>query len=408
MKKTKPYMKAVFRFVFLFLVALFLIAQFAYAVNTKTNDQRPQRAKKMPDISKREDLFNPEKVSYVKARYNGVERDIRNINDLNNVREGAVLVAKLKAEPELVQLEGERAQIILPYKFQIAGALAGEAIHFRAVAFLENGGLRWNPSAREYQCSVLVGIEDENNPTAEPVDLPEPVDLQFIFSGGEVSPKLCKIGHTSIPYPSIDLTANSEPAAPILTIIAYFVPDGENVEIPVIRPQVELRAPKSIAGFGMGEGDVIVVVPPDLRDTVKQVTLNADPGYIEPIKLIIGSDGTGIAKLRSAGLGIATVDIVDAYIDCDPVEVKYSFPWILLIAVVAGSLVGGALWQSAGGKFPVGFFLGMLTSLAYSCGVNFTKFDFGKFTEVVAFILGASWGASRYGLFKLTERAKRR
>jgi len=336
------------------------------------------------------DLFNPGKVRFVKVLTADGSREVKSAADLRTLAPDALLAVRLKSGA--VRVEDGRHRVVLPYRFRLAGETDGDAVRLRAVVIVEAGGLRMDPSSKRFVGSVLIGIEDERNPDAPRRDFPTPIPFQFVFSGGAVAPGDLGIRHTNLPFQRVGLDAAEPPSPALLSVMASFDTRGEDVEIPVTKPRVELRAPDALPGLGFGFGTVSVRIPPHLVGHVKEVTLHASQGRLDPSRVSFDESGSGQSRLRSSGLGEATVEILAGELGADPVTVTFGWPWHLLIAIVVGALVGGGLYSRGGGRggFLAGLLAGLVTGAALCGGVNLTGADLGNYvTEVLTAVAAA-------------------
>lgn len=304
------------------------------------------------------------------------------------------LATKLREPAVQLSAEGAQLRYLLPYRFGVVSPGGFGRLNLRAVAVVEQGGLRVDPNTVRYQGSVRVGIENQDDPGALPVDLETPVLFMLNFSGGSVEPRDLEISHTNLPFETVWLAAMQAPKTPVLNFRASFdPPEGINVEIPVVPIDV-LSAPRAIPGMGFGYGDVNIQLPGFLVGRINEVTLSSSRGHLEPTHVELSDSGHGKSVLRSAffGTGEARIEVERDDLVFAPATVQFFWPWSLLLAVVAGAGVSGGIFKFAEtkGGFWLGFLAGLVTGVAACGGINLTNWELPGFaTVVVAFVAAA-------------------
>jgi hypothetical protein len=338
------------------------------------------------------DVLNRDQVESVVAIRSNEIREITNEAELRDPA-NELLAARLP-EPAIRQItEGGQLRYVLPYRFKIVDPGAPDRLNLRAVAVVEQGGLRVEPTSLSYEGSVFVGIENEDNPGAPPANLGSPVLFQIVFSAGSVDPPAIQVSHTNLPFTRVRLGATTAPESAMLSIRASFDPTGDEMEIPVI-PLKVLSAPDAIPGLGFGIGIVSVQLPGFLAGRVDEVTLNTSRGYLLPILVPLSEKGYGRSELRSAffGTGEATITVERADLAFAPLTVRLFWPWVLIIALFVGASVSGGLFvrTETQGGFVLGFLIGVVVGVAVCAGINLTGMRSPEVaTAAVAFVFAA-------------------
>ena len=231
----------------------------AFMINTSTQvfgDSKSRNVEQEEEVTqetairrfqiKPRDLFDVNKVRYVKALDGEKITDISSLSDFNAVAKGSVLFARLNSDVVKEQIADDKIRYILPYRFEIADPEDSTVMNLIPVAVVLQGGLRLYPDEMKFKGSVLVGIEDEKDPAASRENLPDPVTFQFAFSEGTTSPEEQKIDHINIPYYPIKLEAMGIPESPSLKILSSFDPQGIDFEIPIVPTKITVSAPSAI------------------------------------------------------------------------------------------------------------------------------------------------------------------
>lgn len=343
------------------------------------------------------DALDGRNVAFVKALGEDEIREITTDADLE-IAANEVIAARLLAPAERQIAEGGKLRYVLPYRFKVSSQSINDTLNLRAVAVVERGGLRVDPETVSFGGSVRVGIENEDNPGAPPAIFANPVLFELTFSAGSVSPSDIAITHTNLPFERVALSAMEVSDVEILNIRATFDPSGEDVEIPVIPIDV-LSVPEAIPGLGFGFGDVSVQLPGFLVGRITEVTLSTSRGFLRPVNVPLSESGYGHSVLRSAflGAGEARINVERADLFFAPVKVRFFWPWILIVAILAGAGLSGGLFArtKTTGGFLLGFLIGFVAGVAICAGINLTDLRAPQFVTVaVAFVFSAIPGFS--------------
>jgi hypothetical protein len=200
-------------------------------------------------------------------------------------------------------------------------------------------------------------------------------------------------------------------------IVPGFDPSGVSVWLPIQATLAFDQAPRAIQGFGV-EGATLVV---DRRGTRSRdsvpVTLSISRGSLETNQVVVGDAG-GVVRVRSAGLGPATISARATGLGPAEVTIVYRWPIAFVTAALLGGLLGAfvanmyARRRSAGllrRYLMKGVLVGLLTCLVYfGLGINLLQFDVNVqfFNELAVFALAALAGA--FGIPALSGAARSR
>ncbi len=240
------------------------------------------------------------------------------------------------------------AHYILPTRYLATDAAAKTTMVLRPI-YATGTRLTYDPSAHIFRGVLLVGLEDSVAPS-EFVTLAKPIEFQFPGDANTMNPGTVAITHTNLPLDSIIVTA---PQATVLDsvlirIIPQLDPGGINVSMPVTPALLFPKGLSQIQGLGLEDAAVVVeVVGATVRDPVV-VTLTATNGSFDSGQVSLGRSGSATARLRSRGTGPVTVSAMAPGFVPATGSVSFVFPWMFLIAALAGGAVGGTIKWSNG------------------------------------------------------------
>jgi hypothetical protein len=357
--------------------------------------ERQSAIARTPDVDVRislADALDPTHAEYVMELGLDRAREITAEEELEE-RGGQFLAARLHGSAVRQFAQENQVRYVLPYRFGQIVPGVNDRLNLRAVAVVEQGGLRVDPDTVSYRGWVRVGIENEDDPSAPRADLQSPVLFEFTFDAGSVSPESLLITHTNLPFEKIGLGTVQAPREARLNIRASFDTAGEDIEVPVVPVKV-LSAPEAIPGLGFGFCDVNVQLPGFLAGRITDVTLSATSGHLEPSHVALSETGHGQSVLWSAfvGSGETRIEVVRDDLFFEPLTVRFFWPWVLVLAVVAGAAVSGGIFAitKTKGGFLLGLLIGFVAGIAICGGINLTNLRAPVFaTVLVAFVFAA-------------------
>ncbi|MFQ5506041.1 MAG: hypothetical protein ACE5F1_14775 [Planctomycetota bacterium] len=181
-------------------------------------------------------------------------------------------------------------------------------------------------------------------------------------------------------------------------------------EGPVRGPRVDLSAtPTVISGLGLGTATIAVKTRPRSQGGLRQVTLSADRGSLDPHEVELDQAGSGQSTLRSSGIGACRIEVVGEGIRFAPLFVDFVWPLAFLAAALiggfAGALVARRCHRSRARQITNGVLVGLIAAVAYALGVNLIGIDVSSpFSEAAIFVIAAI--AALIGLPRLPLRLR--
>lgn len=235
-----------------------------------------------------------------------------------------------------------RAHYVLPTTYLTTDTGATKTLALVAVLYPSNA-LRYQDG--HFRGSFLIGVADSTNPSAS-LNLAQAIKFQFAGENEDVNPGGVEIHHTNLPFESVEVTATDPGDSVRIHVIPQLDPAGADVWL-MVSPQLAFVGPPTrVEGFGL-ENATVVLRAIGTRHPV-QVTLAPSVGSIDSISLTIGASGTAIAHLRSRGSGPAVLTAVAPGFDSISAVVDFVFPWMFVLAALAGGAAGGAIkWLQA-------------------------------------------------------------
>jgi hypothetical protein len=174
---------------------------------------------------------------------------------------------------------------------------------------------------------------------------------------------------------------------------------ADSIVIPVRRPGIEvLPVADHIRGFGLEETKVIVRVPEARGRRGEVVALQAQLGSISPSPVPLDDSGTGVAVLRSAKTGVATITATDPPFLGGNAPVRFQWPIAFALATLLGGAVGALLRKDARRRLGRSLFIGVLAAfvvaIAHAVGISVGAWSTpgGAAGEGVFFVIAAVAG----------------
>lgn len=253
----------------------------------------------------------------------------------------------------------------------------GQEIHFRPV-IEASGGLALTGNGSNFEGRVFVGLRDNTNPAAS-YKLPQPVSLLVSAPAEELMPRQLSIDHTNLPFAEVTIGSKDPPDPIDLSLIAAGTSERATIQLPVLRPHLELIPARSrIQGLGLETSTVSIraIGLPDPEGRI--VTVTSDFASVDPTQVALDAQGVGTTTVRSVSFGQAAISAISPPLAPTEVPIQFSWPIAFLLASVTGGLLGAAVarFQSPGKKksLPVVLIRGVLTGIImvalYGIGVN--------------------------------------
>jgi hypothetical protein len=269
--------------------------------------------------------------------------------------------------------------------------------------FLPGGPLRYRTETDDYTGSFLLGLQDSAHPSTIR-ELSAPVRMRFAGDADSVTPDSVVLRETNAQMERIQVLARVAFDSVRVLIVPGFDPRGVSVWLPIQAALAFDQAPRSVQGLGV-EGATLVVGRRGTksRDSVP-VTLSISRGSLETNQVVVGDAG-GVVRIRSAGLGPATISARATGLCPAEVTIVYRWPIAFVTAALLGGLLGAFVAHmhvrrrssaSLRRYLGKGVLVGLLTCLVYfGLGINLLEFDVNVqfFNELAVFALAALAGA---------------
>lgn len=300
----------------------------------------------------------------------------------------------------------------LPYRYVTPDATATGSWVLRPV-YKVASRLRWEPESGLFRGALLLTIEDSLR-RAESRPLDTPIRFQILADAGRVDPEQIALAHTNFPLERVELVARNVTDSLRVHIVPEFDVRGIDLWVPA-EPSLIVETSPRIQGWGVGSARVTVRVIgvsgviPDL------VHLSASDGELDIVSIPIGGAGAGTTRLRSAGIGPATLTATAPGFSEAVVAIQFTWPFVFFLAALLGGVFGGLAaaaqsrkgrqktkWRDYGVK---GVFAGLLAAAAwYALGVNLLQIDLGvpRVNELAVFAFAALAGYFGIPLLRTT------
>ena len=291
---------------------------------------------------------------------------------------------------------------------------AAAAMVYRPV-YVPEGPLRYSTKEDQFVGSFLLGLQDSVHPT-DARELGSPVRIRFAGDADSIAPDSVVLRVTNSQMERIRVFASSALDSLRVFIVPAFDPRGVGVWLPIQPALAFEQPPDRIQGFGI-EGATLVIGTRGVRSRDSfPVILSIDRGSLEANQIFVSSGG-GVVKLRSAGLGPATVSArAPGWL---PVQttINYRWPFVFLTAALLGGALGGVVASVQGRRrsrstilrfVTRGILVGLVVCVVYfGIGINLLQFqvDVRFFNEIAVFALAAL--AAMFGIPALSALNKR-
>ena len=303
----------------------------------------------------------------------------------------------------------------LPFTYVGLDRVRAAPMVYRPV-YVPERPLRYSPKEDQFVGSFLLGLQDSIHPT-EARELGSPVRIRFGGDADSIAPDSVVLRVTNSQMERIRVFASSALDSLRVFIVPAFDPRGVGVWLPIQPALAFEQTPDRIQGFGV-EGATLVIGMRGVRGRDSfPVILSVDRGSLEANQIFV-SRGGGVVKLRSAGLGPATVTArAPGWL---PVQttINYQWPLVFLTAALLGGALGGVVASVQGRRrsrstvlrfVSRGILVGLVVCVVYfGIGINLLQFqvDVRFFNEIAVFALAAL--AAMFGIPAVSALNKRR
>lgn len=260
----------------------------------------------------------------------------------------------------------------------------GQRLTLRPVVEVGGGGLRMTPEKGGFAGEILIGIEDEEHPE-ESRPLGRTIRVLVTANADTTTPNGVSIDHTNLPFVSVRIVALRPGDSVRVRLRPEFDPTGIDLALPVVRPDLSLRAsPEQIQGFGLETATLSIRADGIAITDSLAVTLSSNRSRPEPTIVWLGASGVTTALIRSSGIDTAIVRAEAAGMQPASVMLLFVTPWAFVIAALSGGLVGGViryitlktqrvekiLFVPLLVHVLLGVLAGFVTAVAYAVGIN--------------------------------------
>lgn len=205
-----------------------------------------------------------------------------------------------------------------------------------------SAGLHWRPDAARFAGQLLVGLLDrENQRASEALDVPIPV--QLLAATGALDRTQLEIDRIGLPYQivAVDVEGPEDPFR--VQLVSQVDPDLPPAELAVNRPRVTITAPAELQGFGVEDAEVTVSAVGARLRPGQAIILDLDHGWLAERTLVAGDRGTASTRIRSTGLGAATLQLAPGLYQADPKTIAFTTPWRFIVATLLGGALGATV-----------------------------------------------------------------
>lgn len=168
-----------------------------------------------------------------------------------------------------------------------------------------------------------------------------------------------------------------------LLIVSVIDRKGTEIALPLAGELSVGTSSDGIEGLGLETADVNVILGGS-NAAKRKVALSVRPsGYLDSSMLTLDADGTAQTKLRSGGLGTATITATNPDFKAATRDIHYRLPIRTLGASLLGALLGAAAsflvtpveGASPWRRFAGSAVIGVIVFALYAVGVNVLPFE---------------------------------
>lgn len=249
---------------------------------------------------------------------------------------------------------------------------AGNVFELKAFA---SGGrpLVYDAAQRVYRGTIIVGVTGIA-PLLEPLQLPTPVVFRVLDADG-AEPMETSFSSTD---PSVRTVQVTMTAVRPVRVFSTLIPDGGVTIALQVNPTLAIEVGHgAIDGFGLEATQVNISLAGVARPGGRVVTLHTDAGYLDPTRVQLDAQGNASVTIRSGSVGTARITATAADVGSAETVVRFNFPWITLLASIAGGLAGGFVRSRGRSRWralAVATVWGLIVFVCYAVGINLLPF----------------------------------
>lgn len=207
----------------------------------------------------------------------------------------------------------------------------------------KTAGLYWQRDKQNFIGELLIGVIDRENVQATgPLSINVPV--QLLAKSGSLERKELKIDHIGSPLVSVAIQTDNPDDPFKIQLVSQVDANLPPAELVVNRPRLTLSAPSSIQGWGVEVARVTLRGSNTELQPGNTISLELDrPGLLESTSQV-QADGTATMRLRSSGLGNATLSIMPGVYSAEPKIIRFVLPWAFGISTLIGASLGALVF----------------------------------------------------------------
>jgi hypothetical protein len=209
---------------------------------------------------------------------------------------------------------------------------------------LKESPLRYVPDARRFQGSFLIALEDANAPRIVR-DLPMPITIAVTSDADSVTPHELAMDSTNRLARVVVIASEPQDSVRVRIVPGFDMRADVSIWLPVKPTIVLSRLPARLAGLGIQTVNVMVSVHGDSRRDSTRVGLSADHGAFEPPEVVVPRGGHATARLRTDGIGTASISATSPGIDRADATIQYGWPSDFLALALVGGGIGALTSQ---------------------------------------------------------------
>jgi hypothetical protein len=260
----------------------------------------------------------------------------------------------------------------LPTRFTALTVQGNQPVSFNIVLNVLEG-LHYDAAHRKFAGHLAMALINSLN-HGDTSKLTHEVPVLVGAEGAEISP--VNLRFTFLGVPQEVLLSVPTPIDPYVVQVITALNRGlDSVVVPIHRPDIEVRPVNNvIRGLGLEETTVLIRIAGAQGQKGQVVALQTTRGLIVPSPLILDDSGTGVAKLRSAGIGGAQITATDPPFHAGQSLVEFIWPIAFVLATVIGGIVGALLRKDARqrplGSLLVGILAATVVCVSHAVGVS--------------------------------------
>lgn len=290
-------------------------------------------------------------------------------------------------------MEGDNARVTLPIRFVSFDSDMRATRALRPQILVEGGGLRLDRRTGTFRGAMRIWLDDSLTPGTQSID--PPVVLYVAGMVDRVEPDSISIAATDVTSRITVETAPPQEPLVALEIASGARAEGKKFTVPVLMSKLDLRPGRvRLPGFGLGSVPLAIRVPVEAGEEPIEVSLSSNRGELDPLVLSIEPGTTGMATLRSGGVGRDTVRAAAIALEDGVLELRYGWPISFVVAGLVGATLGGVFASRRSrrrkGDLVVSVAGGVIAVVAYTLGLNLTGVALNVgYSEAAVFLVAA-------------------